>query len=158
MSKSFHFIQLEINKCHRMGCHVIPSVEGVDGELLQKGCRCPPSTLMMSQFGPVTVSDGEEDSMSLMEGVPDSCLYSAPPALQLRMLQQDITAAGRWLWTHVYNQSLICSQKPHVIQSQPLTCMSSQTASRSATVMSSPHRNGCLRRNMDSSLSRVSSS
>lgn len=32
-SNSFHFIQLEINKCHRMGCYVIPSVEGVDGEL-----------------------------------------------------------------------------------------------------------------------------
>lgn len=52
---------------------------------------------MMSQFGPVTVSDSEEIGMSLMEGVTDSCLYSAPPALQLRMLQQDITPTGRWL-------------------------------------------------------------
>lgn len=32
-SNSFHFIQLEINKCHRMGSRVIPSVEGVAGEL-----------------------------------------------------------------------------------------------------------------------------
>lgn len=42
---------------------------------------------MMSKFGPVTVSDSEEDGMSLIEGVTDSCLYSAPPALQLRVLQ-----------------------------------------------------------------------
>lgn len=38
------------------------------------------------------------------------------------------------------------------------TCMISQTASRSAMVMSSPHKNGCRRRNMDSSLSSVPSS
>lgn len=43
-------------------------------------------------------------------------------------------------------------------QSERLTCMSSHTASRSATVMSWPQRNDCLRRNIDSSLSRVSSS
>lgn len=113
-------------------------------------------TVMMSKFGSAAVSDGVEDGVSPMEGVAHSRLDSGPPALQLGTLQQDITAAGRRLRRR--DGSLICSQKPRVIQSQPLTCMSSQMASRSATVMSSPHRNGCLRRNMDSSLSRVSSS
>lgn len=54
---------------------------------------------MRSQLGPAAVSDGEEDGVSLLEGVPHGRLDSAPPALQLRTSLQDVPAAGRRLQT-----------------------------------------------------------
>lgn len=55
-------------------------------------------TVMMSQFSFVALSDVVQDGVSSVKRLAQRRLHSAPPALQLRPILQDVPTAAQWLW------------------------------------------------------------
>lgn len=58
----------------------------------------PRPTVMMSQFSFVALSDAVQDGVSSVKRLAQRRLHSAPPALQLRPILQDVPAATQRLW------------------------------------------------------------
>lgn len=104
------------------------------------------AVVMTSQLGLAAVSESVQDGVSSVEGAANGCLHSASPRLQLRTILQYVSASAQRLHRHTHTHTQVSysswgGDDQYSKPSERLTCISSQTARRSATVMSSPQRN-----------------